>query len=218
MDKKKVEQKLLDEVKKNYGSISVNDYDFTIHKVLGDNFVHTEIQMNGTLVVESIVASGLSLNDVVNNFNKAEITPAIDDLNERIRDMNLESAGIPSHLIPEYKQTLIDFTNIRNDLLMMRIALKSLARETINRVDRLLKLIRLAKQNPNKEKLGLKLACKSMASLIKRSQKILDEAKDYLEDVQKRMSTIDANLVELSHKLKANSEKIIQELELMTAG
>ena len=159
-----------------------------------------------------------SLNDVVNNFNKAEITPAIDDLNERIRDMNLESAGIPSHLIPEYKQTLIDFTNIRNDLLMMRIALKSLARETINRVDRLLKLIRLAKQNPKKEKLGLKLACKSMASLIKRSQKILDEAKDYLEDVQKRMSTIDANLVELSHKLKANSEKIIQELELMTAG
>ena len=96
----------------------------------------------------------------------------------------------------------------------MKFAWKSLARETIDIVDRLLKLI----LNPKKEKVGLKLACKSMASLIKRSQKILDEAKDYLEDVQKRMSTIDANLVELSHKLKANSEKIIQELELMTAG
>ncbi len=100
LDKKKEEKKLLDEAKRNHGSITVNNYNFQGHSVLGANFVHTEIQMNGTLVVDSIIASGLSLNEVVNNFNKAEITPAIKDLNEGIRNLNLEQSGIPSEQIP----------------------------------------------------------------------------------------------------------------------
>ncbi len=217
-DKKKREKDKLYQAKQKHGSIRVEDYNFQGHSVLGANFVHTEIQMNGTLVVDSIIASGLSLNEVVNNFNKAEITPTIKDLNEGIRNLNLESSGISSEQIPQYKQTLINFTNIRNDLLMMRIALKSLARETISRVDRLLKLIKLAKTNPKKVKIGLKLACKSMVNLIQRSQKILNEAEDYLRDVEKRLSTIDADLVTLSHKLEANSKKILQDIELMTVG
>jgi len=176
------------------------------------NAVESSTVLNATSVVEAIVESGMALSDVVNNFNKAEITPIIDDLNERIRNLNLEKAGIPAEKIPEYKQTLRDFSNIRKELLTMRIILKSLARETINRANSLLSLIDIAEKKPDKAKKALKVAANVMVKLIIRSKDILDEAEAYLKDVNKQLTDIDVNLLELSKKLESNYEKIMIQL------
>ena len=41
--------------------------------------------LNGNGIIEAIVNSGLALNDALDKFNKAEVSPAIVDLNRMIK-------------------------------------------------------------------------------------------------------------------------------------
>ena len=132
----------------------------------------------------------------------------------RIRALNLEAAGIPQEKIPEYKKSLEDFSNIRKELTNIRIVLKTLARETIRRGDRLLRLMDLAEEKPAKAKKGLKIAAKQMMDLVTRSDKFLEEAEEYLKDVNKKLSKIDANLLTLKHKLEKNSSDVVSKINI----
>lgn len=172
--------------------------------------------LDANTVVAAIVESGLALNKAVNNFTNAEITPAINDLNQRIRAMNLEKAGIAQEKIPEYQKSLEDFSNIRKELLSMRIILKSLARETISRGESLLGTMDIAESEPDKAQKGLKFAAVLMMNLVKRSETILAEAEQYLQDVKKKLSTIDANLMTLKNKLEKNSSEVIAKMNMVS--
>ena len=134
----------------------------------------------------------------------------------RIRALNLEAAGIPQERIPEYKKSLEDFSNIRKELTLMRIVLKTLARETISRGDTLLRLMDMSEKRPHKAKKGLKIAAKQMMDLVTRSDKILEEAEEYLKDVNKKLSKIDASLLTLKHKLEKNSSDVVARINIAT--
>lgn len=168
--------------------------------------------LNTTSVVEVLVNSGMALSEAVNNFNKAEVNPAIEDLNERIRNLNLEAAGISTEKVPEYKKSLQEFSDIRKGLKTMRIILIALARETITRADSLLRLMKVVEDKPEKAGKGLKFASKAMVKLIDRSKLVLDEAEDYLKQANARLSDIDANMVVLKHKLDSKFQQVERKL------
>ena len=123
--------------------------------------------------------------------------------------MNLEDAGIPQEKIPEYEKSLEDFTNIKKDLMTMRIVLKSLAMESIRRGKNLLKIMDRAEAKPEKTQKALRFAAQRMVDLINRSNEILADSEKYLSDVNKRLSTIDAKLITLRNKLNKHSSEVI---------
>lgn len=130
--------------------------------------------------------------------------------------MNLEDAGIPQEKIPEYEKSLEDFTNIRKELMTMRIVLKSLAMESIRRGNSLLKTMDVAERNPEKTQKALRYAAEKMVKLINRSNEVLADAEKYLSDVNKKLSTIDANLITLRNKLDKNSSEVILKINLIS--
>ncbi len=130
--------------------------------------------------------------------------------------MNLEDAGIPQEKIPEYEKSLEDFTNIRKELMTMRIVLKSLAKESIRRGDSLLKTMDVAERKPEKTQKALRFAAEKMVKLINRSNEVLADAEKYLSDVNKKLSTIDANLITLRNKLDKNSSEVVSKINLIS--
>jgi chromosome segregation ATPase len=178
-------------------------------------FTHTTAALSATTIATTIAEGSTAVSNAINKFHEAEITPAIENLNQRIRALNLEAAGIPSENVTQYRQSLQEFSNVKKELGYMRVELISLSVDTIDRADNLMSLMNIAKEDPAKSKTALKFAAKSMEQLIARSTEKLDESKRTLKKINTRLSTIDSNMVVLRNKLKNHHDKIDQTITEM---
>lgn len=216
-------EKKLKKQREIYNNIAVpSTTDWQQIEILKDEYLEKQKgKIEAQVVVNAIVASGLNVKETVDAFNKMQMTPIIHELDSRIRDLNLEAAGLSlgNHQnLTFYKNLIQDLFVIRSKLHNKRITLKTLARETISRADRLLRFITKSeenKENNEKSTQYLKHAAKGMADLIKRSEKKLADAENDLTEVLDKLSVIDSNLHILKRAIAKKQEKIDEEIQIL---
>ena len=150
----------------------------------------------------TLVSSGKSLHQVFNNLNNIDIATEIDDLDQRIRSINLESAGV--HNVPIFKQLIETISIIKKELVTSRISLKSFAKSTISRVTSLEHAIITIEEKPTKIRFGLKLAANQMLNIIKLHDETLPEAESHMAVVNDLIKRVDELLPRLKQTIQSH--------------
>ncbi len=137
----------------------------------------------------TLVLSGKSLHQVFNNLNNIDIATEIDDLDQRIRSINLEAAGIQN--VPSFQELIQTFSTIKKELIISRISIKSFAKSTISRVASLEHTINTIEEKPTKSRFGLKLAANQMLNIIKLYDETVPEAENHIAEVNNLLKRVD---------------------------
>ena len=127
--------------------------------------------------------------------------PAIKALEDKINGLNLEIDALEQ----EEKERLINATgkclDVKNKMISLKAALTALASETLKRTGMLLRILRTIKLDPNskiidKNKIEKKIGAltKGMASILERSETVLDEARKEYGAIQLELKDIEVDL------------------------
>ncbi len=157
----------------------------------------------------TLVSSGKSLHQVFNNLNNIDIATEIDDLDQRIRSINLESAGM--HNVPIFKQLIETISIIKKEMVTSRISLKSFAKSTISRVTSLEHAISTIEEKPTKIRFGLKLGANQMLNIIKLHDETLPEAESHIAVVNNLLKSVDELLPRLKQTIQSHYSAQIQQ-------
>ncbi len=151
----------------------------------------------------TLVLSGKSLHQVFNNLNNIDIATEINDLEERIRSINLESAGI--HNVSIFKELIETLSTIKKELMTSRISLKSFAKSTISRATSLEHAINVIEEKPTKIRFGLKLAANQMLNIIKLHDETIPEAENHMAEVKYLLKSVDELLPRLKETIETHN-------------
>jgi len=154
-------------------------------------------------IAEAVTKSGESLQNIVNKFVNTTITPAIEELDRRISQINLEIEGIKEEDKKVSLAALEDMLNARKELDVIRVSLEALATDSIDTSNRLIRLLQKITPDYDESRIRKLVGYTAgvLSGLMGRSAELLADAKVRLLNIQGRMSKIEAQLKYLHNKL-----------------
>lgn len=161
----------------------------------------SDVERKANNLMKSITDSTNRMVGVVNKFQNVIITPAINDLEHRIREINLNIEGLSQSEKNIVKGSLNKLVSSRNELKSIQSVLKTLANDTISRSNRLKSTINNIRPNQRNVVSHITDAAEKLIDIMKQSQQKLDSSRRKYYSIQRNISGVQADLETFNQKL-----------------
>jgi uncharacterized protein YoxC len=148
-------------------------------------------------VVGTAIESGGKLVDLMKKLQDMFIKPITDQVDAEIKRVNVDIDGITKEEKQMVDNAKINLYNSRFDITRTRSVLSVLATETNYRSNTLIRILRLILRRTTPTAtlmIGINVVVKKMQTLLERSKKLLHDAREQYEEVQKKMNIVRVKL------------------------
>ena len=157
------------------------------------------------------------MHKIFQNLKHIDILPKVNDLNQRIRSLNIEAAGLDIKDAPTYQQMIEKLSTIRKQLVTIQLSIKSYILRTINRFGSLEETVNAIEKHPEKGTYGFELAAKFMLNIVEDTHEVLPKAEKNMKQVNDLLKAVNNHLLSLKTVLENHSSKVRQEWEIKKA-
>ena len=168
-------------------------------------------------VIDALVNAGKDVHKIFQSLKNIDVLPKVNDLNQRIRALNIEAAGLDTKDAPSYPLMVEKLSTIRKQLIATQLLLRSYVFGTINRIGSLEKTVNVIGELPDKGTYGFQVAAKLMLNIVKDTNDVLPKAEKNMAQINDLLKAVSSHLQSLETVLENHSSKVHKEWELKKA-